>query len=116
MKLINDYILEKLIIDKDIKSEPKYPNNMKILDFDEKLTEILEQGIKDNDYDSYDISKTKTRITISFNPQLDFTLLKSEMEIIKVNLDGKYDKDYKRMYISRVKNNPNAKLGILIDL
>lgn len=116
MKKLCNYIFEKLVIDRDIKPDKKFPDNIKILDFDEKLKEILEQGIKDGDYDSYDISKTKTRIIISFNPQLDFTLLKSEMEIIKVNLDVKYDKDYKRIYISRVKNNPNAKLGILIDL
>ena len=81
MKTINNYIFEKLILNKDV------PN---VATLEGKLKEICEQCVKDGDFEWYKIknqSKNKIYIYLPKDVRKHFQAIKS---IIEINLGEKY--------------------------
>ena len=89
MNSLSKYILEKLHLNKDI--------NKQLISFENKLKEILDQGLKDKDYEWYklkNIDNKEIRIYFPNNVRMYFGEIR---DIINTNLDGKYDNFIKKL-------------------
>lgn len=88
MNNLSKYILEKLHLNKNIDKQ--------IIPLEDKLTEILEQGLKDGDYEWYKLKKLTKEIRIYF-PDNVRIYFKQIVDIINTNLEGKYDNIIKKV-------------------
>lgn len=88
MNSLSKYILEKLHLNKNIDKQ--------IISLEDKLTEILEQGLKDEDYEWYKLKKLTNEIRIYF-PNNVRVYFKQIIDIINTNLEGKYDSIIKKV-------------------